>query len=365
MDVIEEKMKAAKKKIQGLKQAIEEVRGTNVDIDIPCLSSAIASEGGHGQNDPKKLRLTKTLNGHFGKVYAMHWSGDAEHLMSASQDGKLIIWHAATGTKASAIPLRSSWVMTCAFEQSEGKLVACGGLDNLCSIYSIEAAAGGGGIPNRAKHELSAHDGYISCCRFVNNSTIISASGDSTCMLWDVETGENKSTFSGHDGDCMSIAICPTDQNLFISGACDATAKLWDQRTGECVQSFVGHESDINSVAFLSNGHAFGSASDDSTCRIFDLRAYGEVSCFANDKITCGITSLDFSKSGRCLFAGYENFTCQIWDAFGKTEVPVQCLNGSSGHDNRVSCLGVNNGTNGKGGTALCTGSWDMSLKVW
>ena len=39
--------------------------------------------------------------------------------MSASQDGKLIIWDAYTTNKVHAIPLRSSWVMTCAYAPSE------------------------------------------------------------------------------------------------------------------------------------------------------------------------------------------------------------------------------------------------------
>ena len=37
------------------------------------------------------------------------------------------------------------------------------------------------------------------------------------------------------------------------------------------------------------------------------------------------------------------------------------CYNmGAQGHENRVSCLGVNST-----GEALCTGSWDTYLKVW
>ena len=36
-----------------------------------------------------------------------------------------------------AIPLRSSWVMTCAYSAS-GNYVACGGLDNICSIYCLK-----------------------------------------------------------------------------------------------------------------------------------------------------------------------------------------------------------------------------------
>lgn len=54
--------------------------------------------------------------------------------MSASQDGKLIVWDSYTTNKVHAIPLRSSWVMTCAYAPS-GSYVACGGLDNICSIY--------------------------------------------------------------------------------------------------------------------------------------------------------------------------------------------------------------------------------------
>jgi guanine nucleotide-binding protein G(I)/G(S)/G(T) subunit beta-1 len=254
--------------------------------------------------------------------------------------------------------------MTCAFEKSQGEMVACGGLDNICSVYKIDSQAGAV-LPGRATQELSAHDGYLSCCRFIDSTKILTASGDATCMLWDVERGESMTTFKGHEGDAMSISISGTDTNLFASGSCDATAKIWDIRSGTCTHTFTGHESDINSVAFFPNGFSLGSGSDDSTCRIFDMRAYGEINCFSNDKITCGITSVDFSKSGRYLFAGYDNFSCLAWDALGKADTPSVTLGGSSGHENRVSCLGVNHSTSGSGGTALCTGSWDTFLKVW
>jgi len=55
------------------------------------------------------------------------------NLVSASQDGKLIVWDGYTTNKVHAIPLRSSWVMTCAYAPS-GNYVACGGLDNICSV---------------------------------------------------------------------------------------------------------------------------------------------------------------------------------------------------------------------------------------
>lgn len=66
-------------------------------------------------------------------------------------------------------------------------------------------------------------------------------------VLWDIETGTQKTVFAGHQGDCMSLAVSP-DFKFFISGACDYTAKLWDIREGTCRQTFGGHESDINAI---------------------------------------------------------------------------------------------------------------------
>lgn len=65
--------------------------------------------------------------------------------------------------------------------------------------------------------------------------------------LWDIETGQQTTTFAGHTGDVMSLSLAP-DTRMFVSGACDASAKLWDIREGMCRQTFTGHESDINAI---------------------------------------------------------------------------------------------------------------------
>lgn len=150
--------------------------------------------------------------------------------------------------------------------------------------------------------------------------------------------------FAGHSGDVMSLSLAP-DGRTFVSGACDASIKLWDVRDSMCRQTFIGHESDINAVAvssgragtaplcqapsppcgltplwpyvlqFFPNGYAFTTGSDDATCRLFDLRADQELLMYSHDNIICGITSVAFSRSGRLLLAGYDDFNCNIWDA--------------------------------------------------
>uniref|UniRef100_A0A452EDK7 G protein subunit beta 3 n=1 Tax=Capra hircus TaxID=9925 RepID=A0A452EDK7_CAPHI len=301
-----------------------------------------------------QMRTRRTLRGHLAKIYAMHWATDSNHvcLSSAQAVGKrLARWEAPAipPLQVHAIPLRSSWVMTCAYAPS-GNFVACGGLDNMCSIYSLKSREGN----VKVSRELSAHTGYLSCCRFLDDNNIVTSSGDTTCALWDIETGQQKTVFVGHTGDCMSLAVSP-DFRLFISGACDASAKLWDVREGTCRQTFTGHESDINAICFFPNGEAICTGSDDASCRLFDLRADQELTTYAHESIICGITSVAFSLSGRLLFAGYDDFNCNVWDSMKCERVGIL-----SGHDNRVSCLGVT-----ADGMAVATGSWDSFLKIW
>ena len=120
-ETIQQRIAKAKSDLERLKVEIQDSRaekktGTMKECTKGKMLKQISTQ-------PKMRRL---LRGHFGKVYAMHWSGDATQLVSASQDGKLIIWNGFTTNKVQAIPLRSSWVMTCAYEPTEGRLVACG-----------------------------------------------------------------------------------------------------------------------------------------------------------------------------------------------------------------------------------------------
>lgn len=47
------------------------------------------------------MRTRRTLRGHLAKIYAMHWGCDSRNLVSASQDGKLIVWDSHTTNKVS------------------------------------------------------------------------------------------------------------------------------------------------------------------------------------------------------------------------------------------------------------------------
>lgn len=107
--------------------------------------------------------------------------------------------------KTRLIPLKSSWVMTCAYSPT-GRHVASGGLDNIATIYNVDDQIR---TPGEHAQILGGHTGYISCCRFLppDDGKMVTSSGDGTCRLWDVSTGSTISEFAGHKGDVMFVSI--------------------------------------------------------------------------------------------------------------------------------------------------------------
>jgi guanine nucleotide-binding protein G(I)/G(S)/G(T) subunit beta-1 len=130
---VSERIQAARKEAETLKEQIRANREAMNDTTLKTFTRDLPNLA---KND--KMRVRRTLKGHLAKIYAMHWAEDRTHLVSASQDGKLLVWDGLTTNKVHAIPLRSSWVMTCAYSPSGG-FVACGGLDNICSVYNLRS----------------------------------------------------------------------------------------------------------------------------------------------------------------------------------------------------------------------------------
>lgn len=292
------------------------------------------------------VRARCTFSGHRSKVYAMQWSEMSHKIISVSQDATLRLWEGLKAQERHRISLSSSWSMTCAVSPNES-LLAWGGLGNVCEVFRLESW--------RSEAVLSGHRGFVSCCRFISERELVTSSGDGSCKLWDIERAEVIQDFKDHGFDVMAVSLSPANRNnVFVSVAGDSTAKLWDRRSGECL-TFTGHESDINAVSFFPSGDAFCTGSDDATSRLFDIRAFRQLQQFGSDDIICAVTSCALSSSGRYLFAGYDSFSCIMWDVL--TGEKIETLHG---HKNRISCVGVS-----FDGKALGTGSWDSSLNIW
>ena len=67
-------------------------------------------------------------------------------------------------------------------------------------------------------------------------------------------------------------------------------------------------------VKYLDKIFFFRTGSDDASCRLYDLRADREVCRYTKESILFGVNAIDFSLSGRILFAGYNDYAVNMWD---------------------------------------------------
>eukprot|EP01083_Nonionella_stella_P013164 37098_1 len=265
-------------------------------------------------NDTKTIRyeamVRRVYDGHFGKIYALNWSRDNEYIVTGSQDGKLIIWNAkktGNGDQKLTIPLDCPFVMTCAFSESS-QYVASGGIDETVSIWKV-----GSSMTSKDLYRaLEEHDDYMSHAAFIDENRILSASGDGTCILWDIDKYSAIQTYAGHTGDVMAIDLNQSNPSLFASASVDGTVRVWDIRAGKSIANFAGHTSDVNVVKWFKNEYGIVSGSDDGTVRLFDTRSYKQMNKYEDTKKRSvyeddlgGITSLDLSTSDQYIFSAY------------------------------------------------------------
>lgn len=351
---------------------------------------------GRLQPQEVNLRVYNTLQTHRDKIVLVEWSDDSRHLLSACQDGYMLVWDAVTGYKTQAIALENNWILTCAYAPG-GRFVASAGLDNACTVYALADDSGNDdqmyGIVQRVQAVFNGHSAYISGCKFLNNHQIVTASGDMTCALWDVERGLRTCEYVDHLGDvlCVSGVAETSGKSLFlyfVTGLCDGTVKVWDPRVATAVQTFaVG--SDVSCVQVFPDGNAVASGSDDGIVRLFDRRADSEIGSYSlqqhqnqqlgpaiapvrygrrphsissdrhlsNDSLDSpGVTSVAFSRSGRVLYACYAEYGGVVWDTLRGAVIGVM----TGGHSDRITSVAAS-----QDGEALATASWDHTIKIW
>lgn len=386
---LQKKIDISRQETKDLYKQIERVKSKAHDADLLDMAQSVLPL----RTDRVNLKPTLVLRGHNNKISDFHWSSDSKSILSASQDGFMLIWDTDTGLKKNAILLDSQWVLTCGISPS-GNLVASGGLNNNCTIYRVPRESK---VQQNVVSIFKGHTGYISDTAFTDNSHVVTASGDMTCAYWDIPKTKRVREYADHLGDVLSLSLPPTNtsNNLFASCGSDGYAFIWDTRSANVAQSFFVSDSDVNAIQFFKDGNSIATGSDDGVIRMLDLRADCPVAAYSladsmrkvksqptfnasspinpryetdisrksSEKTIIspsyldnqGVSSLDFSGSGRLMYSCYTDFGCVVWDVL-KGEIVGKL----EGHSNRESGVRAS-----PDGLAVCTGSWDSTMKIW
>lgn len=148
--------------------------------------------------------------------------------------------------------------------------------------------------------------------------------GDNNAILWNVKTGRQLLTFSGHTQIVYGAEISPDEKKL-ITWSQDSTVRLWDLFTGKELYAIKGFRFYVKKAAFFDNGKRIAAlGSDEPAVQVYDA-ATGKLQY----RLSHPYMATDFvvlKKSKSIVTIGYDGAVIK-WNINGKQEKKIAELN--------------------------------------
>ncbi|KAG0303808.1 WD_REPEATS_REGION domain-containing protein [Linnemannia gamsii] len=273
-------------------------------------------------------------------------------------------------------------VRTCVFS-SDGALLAVSTDDFGISIFDtitwsqIDSYPGGGVIAiSPATRELAK------------------GGKDNTIELGDIQTGEPRLIFAGHNDEVTCISFSP-DGTQIATASKDTRVRSWSTLSGDTLHILCGHSESVTSVAFSPAGLQIASCSEDMTVRIWNAQT-GQA-LFVLEDHTNRVLYVTYSPDGSRVASGDDKDEVVLWDSysgerlnslsssggqvFGLAYSPDGQQIASCGEDGNVrlwdvstcQCISVLSGhligatsvTYSPSGDYIASGSWDQTVRLW
>ncbi len=343
------------------------------------------------------LQTHISLSGHSSGVSDVAFSPDGLRLATASRDGTVKVWEAATG--------KELFTLGKAQTGDAGPVDTAGDADHGDHGDEAEVAGQAGDLysvsfsPDGAHLATGGRDGTVKVWDMATGQVLLTlgeaghtpaisavafspvdggrrlavADSEGTVQMWDVSTPLNADVVTGHAlltlsnqlGELSDYTIIPNDVVFSPDGTCLATvgegntAKIWDAATGQELLTLSGHTDPILDLAFSPDGLRLVTASDDRTANMWDWA--GSVVATTNQaRFTlvghgAPLSSVTFNPDGRRLATASLDGTVKVWDAASGQELFTL-----TGHRGTVEGVAFS-----PDGTRLATASSDTTARLW
>jgi ribosomal RNA-processing protein 9 len=193
-----------------------------------------------------------------------------------------------------------------------------------------------------------------------DDSTVYSASKDSTILRFDVETGA-RTLFSagarvaganrGHTGEILALSLS-SDGVYLASGGRDKTVRIWDTRSQEVVETFREHRDAVSAVAFRRDSLALYTGSYDRCVNVYNIEQMAYVEPLYGHQSP--VTALSALYQERAYSAG-EDRTMRVWKIPQESQLLFRAPPAAVSLD-AIAAVAP---------STVLTGSQDGSLALW
>jgi len=252
----------------------------------------------------------------------------------------------------------------------DSRTVAGATTDKLVKLWDVASG--------KDLNTLTGHAQRVTAVAFSPDGKLLaSGSQDRTIKLWGTAAmrGEGSKpaealTLRGHNLGVSSVAFSP-DGGWLASGSYGGTVKLWDVRAGDApaVRTVAADASDVNGLAFAPDGALLATAGQDGKITLWDVPALlgaGDDAATPTrvlDGPASGSTSVAFSPDGLLLAAGGRDGTVKVWDvrkALTSEDRAAALLRTLTGHAKAVTGVAFT-----PDGQLLASSSDDGTVKLW
>jgi len=193
--------------------------------------------------DVQKREITANLTGHQGTVWSLAFCGNAQTLISASDDRTVRVWEVSKGTEVKRLTGHKGSIFRLAVS-ADGKRVV-GGEDEIV-IWNVESG--------KVMHRFKGHETGVFAISFLGNSTLFATGGgDGLIKIWDAETGKLQRVLEKHFGIVWQFDVSP-DGRLLASSDEQGIIAIDDLVAKKRLVHFRGHISAAVGLAFTSDG---------------------------------------------------------------------------------------------------------------
>ena len=154
---------------------------------------------------------------------------------------------------------------------------------------------------------------------FTDGKTLASTSADTTLKFWDVDSGQEKASFTAHPSGAEALAISPGGQTV-ATGGWGGLVKLWDATKEKERATLQGHTLGVPSVAFSPDGKLLASCSGywDQPRSAGEVKIWGVNTGRELLTLPTGPTdliwSVCFSPDGKTLAMASRDQTLRLWE---------------------------------------------------